>query len=101
MDTYNEYTCTCTFCAGREIRTIICTGILLLTSTCSCSIDVLISVCVGGLVSGTMDDEVLCAQLAKIGGKKRKKQTKDGKFLVYSWSLTECIHITSVLYLLK
>ena len=57
---------------------------------------VLISVCAGGLVSGTMDDEVytvtvLCAQLAKIGGKKRKKQTKVSKFLVYSWSLTECI----------
>ena len=82
MDTYDVYTCTCTFCAGREIRTIICTGILLLTSTCSCcSIDVLISVCAGGLVSGTMDYEVLCAQLAKIGGKKRKKQTKDSKFL--------------------
>ena len=57
-------------------------GTSLLTSTCSCcSIYILISVCVGGLVSGTMDDEVLCVQLAKKGGKKRKTQKKDSKFL--------------------
>ena len=44
-----------------------------------------VCVCAGGLVSGAMDYERMCAQLAGKGGekeKKQKKKKKDSKSLI-------------------
>ena len=80
-------------------------NVQVLCSTWSCcSVYVLKSVCAGGLASGAMDYEVLCAQLAKKGGKKRKKQKKDSK-LLSSRSLTlrvsQSVCITGTQYFLE